>query len=268
MVPMTTTETPVGHDQYGRPLYACDSCGEPHNVTAAWCRTTVGQITAASKGQRKATHKGASVATGASKPATGLADRHAEPITIRKAEGRPAPATPAYRWSEAQTRYARNLVAWIADHDAELSAMWTDKLDRIVAAGQVNPSSVIDDLKIELTNAKELARTARKAAQSTLPAVAEGFYALPSTEGSANEIVFYRVWHGRNGYVGLHREVGPSDVRVPFAQVASILARIAGDTAGAMQRYGRETGVCGRCHRRLTNDESRAIGIGPECRKR
>lgn len=34
----------------------------------------------------------------------------------------------------------------------------------------------------------------------------------------------------------------------------------------ASARYGQELGICGRCSRPLTTEESRAIGIGPICR--
>jgi hypothetical protein len=38
------------------------------------------------------------------------------------------------------------------------------------------------------------------------------------------------------------------------------------DPKVAMLRYGQELGQCGHCYRTLTNDESRAVGIGPVCR--
>jgi hypothetical protein len=37
------------------------------------------------------------------------------------------------------------------------------------------------------------------------------------------------------------------------------------DLTEAMAKYGRELKHCGLCGRTLTNDASRAIGIGPEC---
>ena len=46
----------------------------------------------------------------------------------------------------------------------------------------------------------------------------------------------------------------------------NILARIAAVGAeAASARYGHEIGECGICGRQLTNDESRARGIGPVC---
>lgn len=101
------------------------------------------------------------------------------------------------------------------------------------------------------------------------PVVEEGHYAIPST--GDNDLVFYRVkcptegkWAGRtfvNMVVGGH-----PDAPVAYKNVAGILARIAADPDAAA-RYGREIGRCYRCNRSLTDQTSRELGIGPECRK-
>ena len=44
------------------------------------------------------------------------------------------------------------------------------------------------------------------------------------------------------------------------------LANVAKDVMAAVTRYGLELGVCGICNRQLTNEESRAEGIGPVCK--
>lgn len=44
-----------------------------------------------------------------------------------------------------------------------------------------------------------------------------------------------------------------------------IINEIAKDPQAAMLAYGRELGHCGHCGRTLTNEESRAAGIGPVC---
>ena len=46
---------------------------------------------------------------------------------------------------------------------------------------------------------------------------------------------------------------------------ASVLATIAVDAKTAMLRNGRELGHCGHCGRTLTDEASRAAGIGPVC---
>lgn len=49
------------------------------------------------------------------------------------------------------------------------------------------------------------------------------------------------------------------------AHRASILAAIAADPKAALVRYGHAIGKCGVCNRTLTDEASRAAGIGPVC---
>lgn len=102
--------------------------------------------------------------------------------------------------------------------------------------------------------------------------VAAGRYALdfgPDHNG-INQIRFYKVdrptegrWAGR---VFVKRYESDEEVRISRQEQADVLSRIEKDPE-ALARYGQEIGRCGSCGRTLTNDESRAIGIGPECRK-
>lgn len=45
----------------------------------------------------------------------------------------------------------------------------------------------------------------------------------------------------------------------------AVLRAVIADAEGALTRYGLELGVCGMCGRTLTDEESRARGIGPVC---
>lgn len=102
-----------------------------------------------------------------------------------------------------------------------------------------------------------------------LPNVPAGRYALTGNDGTTD---FYKVdrptegrWAGKT-FVKLL--VGPEEQRVSFAQTKTILDRIVeAGVQDAMLRYGIEIGECGHCGRRLTNEESREIGIGPICRQ-
>lgn len=101
-----------------------------------------------------------------------------------------------------------------------------------------------------------------------LPDVPAGRYALTGNDGTTD---FYKVdrptegrWAGKT-FVKLL--VGPEEQRVSFAQTKTILDRILeAGVQDAMLRYGQEIGECGHCGRRLTNEESRELGIGPICR--
>jgi hypothetical protein len=46
---------------------------------------------------------------------------------------------------------------------------------------------------------------------------------------------------------------------------ADLLAQVAAEPFAAMARYGVEIGRCGNCNRTLTDETSRARGIGPDC---
>jgi len=104
--------------------------------------------------------------------------------------------------------------------------------------------------------------------------IPEGRYALrlATPDPSGNTIHFYSVdkpdekskWYGRT-FVSLL--VGNND-KFPVKAMHErerILAEIEKNPAEALLLYGREIGRCGHCGRTLTNDESRARGIGPVC---
>lgn len=107
-------------------------------------------------------------------------------------------------------------------------------------------------------------------ARPALPDVPAGYYALPDPTGR-NDLRFYRVdrpTEGRwAGYTFLKVVIGGQpDRRVPREDVPGILAEIAADPDAGF-RYGREIGRCCACNRQLTDEESRRLGIGPDCRK-
>jgi hypothetical protein len=56
-------------------------------------------------------------------------------------------------------------------------------------------------------------------------------------------------------------------VRNP-ATLAQVLGAIMVDPHAAEELYGQELGQCYRCNRTLTDETSRALGIGPECRSK
>lgn len=105
-----------------------------------------------------------------------------------------------------------------------------------------------------------------------LPDVPAGHYAIASTGN--NDLAFYRVdrptegrWAGRT-FVKLIIG-GRPDTPVGRAAVPGILARIAAaGIAEAATLYGREIGRCYVCNRTLTDETSRAYGIGPDCASR
>jgi hypothetical protein len=107
-----------------------------------------------------------------------------------------------------------------------------------------------------------------KAAPAVEVEVPQGRYALVSD----GEVKFYQVqrptegqWTGRT-FV----KIQASDDTYPVVGAAAtkVLSRIAADVKDASTRYGQEIGSCGVCGRTLTDEASRAYGVGPVCRSK
>jgi hypothetical protein len=174
--------------------------------------------------------------------------------------------------SEGSVNYLRDLMiekAVKTGHDADQATININAW--LAGRSQREVSENIDRLKAEGFTGRTR--------QTAAPVVADdvevpaGRYAIDTEDGAINETAFYRVDHGKGRWAGrvfVSRMVGGHDdiaVKDPKAR-ATILAKIAADPEAASLRFGREIGVCGRCGITLTNDESRARGIGPECAKK
>jgi hypothetical protein len=100
--------------------------------------------------------------------------------------------------------------------------------------------------------------------------VEAGRYALVDTDGVVKFYVVDRPTDGKwAGYTFLSAQA--SDEKHPIRNRETkqrILAEIAADPMGALTRYGIELGRCGVCGRTLTDEMSRATGIGPDCAAR
>lgn len=101
-----------------------------------------------------------------------------------------------------------------------------------------------------------------------LPQVPAGRYAVENAEG---KLAFYVIRIKKDGKVEIFVKASHHEHLVPFTVpgYTTILQAIL--TAGlreATVRYGRELGACGVCGRELTDETSRAEGIGPVCAQR
>ena len=132
---------------------------------------------------------------------------------------------------------------------------------------QTSASAKIDNLKTRVQRLRKQQRPERIGAVADVP---PGRYALRNAPRFANKVTFFEVdrptegrWAGRT-----FLSILSSDERLPVKDPqkrAMILGLIARDIRGALILFGQETEHCGHCGRRLTNDESRALGIGPVC---
>lgn len=98
------------------------------------------------------------------------------------------------------------------------------------------------------------------------PIPAKGYYAI-EIDG---EWKFYRVtergsrW-GTSKFHYLARQSGDNFFSVSAPERARVSAIINADPKRAQVEYGKRIGSCGMCGRSLTDPESRARGIGPDC---
>lgn len=155
------------------------------------------------------------------------------------------------------------IIAWAKAASAEQIAAKVDWLYTQPVA-LVKESAVADRFADKRLGIKAAGGTPSLGAK-VVPA---GRYAVTGEDGATK---FYRVdqpTEGRwAGYTFVKVQAGDElhNVRNRQAREA-VLVKIAKDgIEAAMLRYGKELGQCGHCGRTLTNEESRARGIGPIC---
>lgn len=113
----------------------------------------------------------------------------------------------------------------------------------------------------------------RQVGQVVLPdgtKVLAGSYGLATPEDQfTNDTSFFKLWikdgYGKGWGVQLYTSDDTTRVRLAVPTQLDIIRRIAADPTAAASLFGHEFGRCGVCGRGLTNDDSRARGIGPVC---
>lgn len=136
-------------------------------------------------------------------------------------------------------------------------------------------SEAINDAKIDAAAANPKPSGSRHFKAADHPTIAAGYFAIPSLTGN-QDLDFFQIdtptegnWEGflfvKRVLGGGHDSVRTERVqRATAEQVLMVLLPPFAQQA-AKERFGQEIGRCGCCGRTLTNDESRARGIGPDC---
>jgi hypothetical protein len=131
-----------------------------------------------------------------------------------------------------------------------------------LSVGQVR--GILNCIRAEVLRAQDVGEGAGEPLM-----VNDGRYAVLMTD----KLRFFRVntpTEGRWAKFTFVNEVfgGGNKIAIRNRQVReSVLTAIANDP-DALARYGQELGECGVCGRELTDEQSRAIGIGPVCREK
>ena len=113
--------------------------------------------------------------------------------------------------------------------------------------------------------------------EANLVHVPDGMYALPSEVLAAlsrtridNDLLFVavRTWKGRTHLRRLHGAPGGfSRSRLDMTDSVAISAVLANSPLKWTQLFAAHYSCCGRCGADLTDETSRALGLGPTCRK-
>lgn len=191
------------------------------------------------------------------------------------------------RRSEGQVRYMDNLISWITEKDqatGDAARVWTDN---VTAAGKwsydkadkFSISAWIDRLKAKNAELNTIVKATPSAPASPISNVAHS--ELPARNDKSGKPMpmyyavdmdgttkFYRVKPGtKPGYWWIDAQA--SDAFHPIRNVSTkntiLRAIIDAGADSCMGRYGQLIGSCGRCHKTLTDADSRARGIGPDC---
>ena len=164
--------------------------------------------------------------------------------------------------TQPQQDYAKDLLAKMANRDLADRAM--ERYSALVEAHQLTKAKASEII----TWAQDQPKAARQQAQAPTQQhdVPAGRYAVDTEEG---HLAFYRVDRPTEGkwagYTFVKVQASDELHRVRGQAAKAVLAKIAVDPQAAMLRYGQEIGECGHCGRTLTDETSRARGIGPVC---
>lgn len=176
--------------------------------------------------------------------------------------------------SRPQAELMENLIKDLAELDGEAASQARQYTDGMTERGlwtpgrEGNASAWITRMIAKLDQLR--AAAARKVTGTQTSEVPNGRYAV-------EEDGVLRFFYVRNGaestrWAGfVFVDIQASDDLYPLkdrARKARVLALIAADLETASRRYGQELGVCGVCGRTLTDEDSRAYGIGPVCRNK
>lgn len=151
-----------------------------------------------------------------------------------------------------------------------------DTFERFMA-GEPDRKQVSERIDTLLRSAnKPLATVKLPAGIIDLRSLSGGRYAAQVDD---DVVRFFHIQHGSgswDGWTFVQLQVGGDLIRVGSQRPGQGYAgkwsrhmnKILADEQAAYQLYGREIGICGVCGRTLTDESSRAIGIGPVCRER
>ena len=152
-----------------------------------------------------------------------------------------------------------------ADREAAIAAEREEARAR-VAAEQAERQALEEARQVARADARALSTDLFNRAGVAGQSKPDVHVAIANVTGS-NDLDFFRVVRAAGGVATYRIIGGHNDQRLDIEQAVMVLERLAvtEEIPGALAAYGREIGRCGRCHRTLTDEDSRAAGLGPDC---
>lgn len=162
-----------------------------------------------------------------------------------------------------QVETLKTLCTEFAEFNVEAAReMWTH-LAHLSKGGALTMGRASHEIQT-LIDLKRSARNAAAAeASAPVPFVEAGRYAIDNNDGA---LAFYRVAvkGGRNTAVFVY--ASDEQRKLPAKAAAGVLRKLAAtDLEAARTRFGVESRKCWKCGKRLTQEHTRAAGIGDEC---
>lgn len=165
--------------------------------------------------------------------------------------------------TDKQVDYLTKLCTRLAEFDRPAAVEVWEHLGHLQNGGALTvrrASHEIDSLMGRVVKAQDAARVAESA---PVPFVEAGRYAIDNNEGA---LAFYRVAAKDGVNTAVYAYASDEQRKLPAKAAAGVLRKLAAtDLEAASIRFGQETRKCRKCGKRLTREESRAIGTGPEC---
>jgi hypothetical protein len=181
---------------------------------------------------------------------------------------------PSTAMTANQSTYLRDLLAKIASpavQDALKADLNTLRVNGLLTKAEA--SRQIDRVKA-IISAQTIAAAApaivaapvapapvEAPARRPFPVVEPGRYAVEHD----GVLRFYNVTRGRTGRTFVRRYMSDTLVDIRMGEVMAVLFKIESDPVEAAMTFAAEQTRCFRCGRMLTDPESIALGIGPDC---
>lgn len=163
----------------------------------------------------------------------------------------------------AQIETLKTLCIEYAELNVEAAREMWQHLAHLSKGGSLTMSRASHEIQTLIDLKRSARRAAHVKAGAPVPFVEAGRYAIDNNEGT---LAFYRVAakDGRN--TAVYAYASDKQHKLPVKAAAGVLRKLAAtDLEAARTRFGVESRTCWKCGKRLTQEHTRAAGIGDEC---